>query len=409
MTTVGYTRLAARICAGSVTITKSMKQPLSVRAKIILIVIIGVAGLLLLQYLISSQVLLKSYLSLERVAMEQDIRRATDAIAEFSDQQQIKLADWASWDQAYDFGYSRDEAWTKENVSATGMANLDINVIAVADTNGGVFYLQAVDIEQRVEVDGAGVAGYFAAHPDLVRHSVDSSTKGLVLLPEGPMILVSLPLLTTEGTGPTPGSISFGRYLDDAKIADFADITHLAITMYPFSGSELPAEVAQAKADLVNGAESVVTPASEHVLSGYALLRDVRGEPILIVRVETPRPIYAQGTLTLLTFLVTSALAITVFGIVILFFLDQFVISRFLRLTADVEKVNVERNLSVQLQGGVKDEVGRLSDKINQLLGWLREARESDATSRREMLNLLDELKKGKEQATEMASLLKKK
>jgi nitrate/nitrite-specific signal transduction histidine kinase len=89
--------------------------------------------------------------------------------------------------------------------------------------------------------------------------------------------------------------------------------------------------------------------------------------------------------------------------------LDQLVIARFMRLTSAVEKINDGRDLSIRVQGGVKDEIGMLADKINQMLAWLKEAREAEASSRREIVTLLSDLKTEKEQAEEMAKILKMK
>jgi len=374
------------------------KKPLSVRIKILLTVAASVVALLLAIYAISNAVLLKSYLDIEQAGMHEDLRRARDAIEEFSNQQMIKLSDWAAWDDAYEFAKDRDPVWAEETIYDTGLANLDINGMLWSDTEGNIFHMMVVDIAARTEVASTTMATYFAAHATLLRHTeLTDETQGIALLPDGPILLVSLPLRTSQGEGPIPGSLTFVRYLDEAKIAALADITHLDMKVFPYDG-KLPANVADAKAQLASGSDTVIVPVSENQIVGYTLLKGVDGTPALILRVETPRPVYAQGLLTFYLFMGIGAIALLLFGIVILWLLDRLVIARFMRLTSDVDRINEGQDLSIRLAGGVKDEVGKLADNVNQMLAWL-------SASRTETKHLLEEVKIGKEHAEDLVKV----
>ncbi|MBP9817068.1 MAG: hypothetical protein KBD05_03510 [Candidatus Pacebacteria bacterium] len=374
------------------------KKTLSVRLKILLTVAASVVALLLAIYAISNAVLLKSYLDIEEAGMHEDLRRAGDAIEEFSNQQMIKLSDWAAWDDAYEFALDRDPVWAEETVYATGLANLDINGMLWSDTEGKIFHLLAVDISERTEVASTTLATYFAAHPELIQHTeLTDQTQGIALLPDGPLLLVSLPLRTSEGEGPIPGSLTFVRYLDEEKISQLADITHLDMKVFPYDG-KLPANVADAKAQLASGSDTVIVPVSKNQIVGYSLMKGVDGNPALILRVETPRPVYAQGLLTFYLFMGIGAVALLLFGIVILWLLDRLVIARFMRLTSDVDRINEGQDLSIRLAGGVKDEIGKLADNVNQMLAWL-------SASRTETKHLLEEVKIGKEHAEDLVKV----
>lgn len=375
------------------------RKPLSVRLKILLTVIASVVALSLAIYAITTSVILKSYRDIERAGMVEDLRRAGDAIGEFSDQQMVKLSDWAAWDEAYEFARDRDPVWAEETVYATGLANLDINGMIWSDPEGEVFLLMAVDIAAREEVASTAMSEYFAAHPELITHAkLDHETRGIALLPDGPLIIVSLPLRTSEGKGPSTGSLTFVRYLDAAKVAQLAEVTHLDMRVYPYRGSALPPDVERATVALASGTENVITPVSSDRIVGYALLRGVDGKPALILRVETPRPVYQQGLLTLYLFMAIGAVALLLFGIVILWLLDRLVIARFMRLTSDVDRINRDQDLSRRLSGGVKDEVGKLADNVNQMLAWL-------SASRTETKRLLEEVKIGKEHAEDLVKV----
>ena len=382
---------------------------LSVRSKLLFSVVASIVAFSVLIYVISTNVLLESYRSLERTAMEQNLSRAHDAIKEFESQQMIKLSDWAAWDEAYNYARDRNEAWADETIYVTGLANLDINMMLFADPEGVVILLRTADIEKRAEVPQEELRAFFSSHTDLITFaSLLEKTSGLVVVDGNPMFLVSLPLRTSEGKGPSTGSISFGRYLDVGKVEDFAQVTHLEVSLFPYNDAYAPSDVLEAKAALLGGAQEVIIPKSDERIAGYTFVYDVYGEPILILRVETGRPIFTQGLVTLYTYLGIGGAALLLFGLLILMLLDRLVISRLVFVSRDVEKINDVKDLSIRLAGGEKDEIGRLAEKINQMLAWLSEARKGEAASRREIVNLLDELKREKEQREEMEGLLGK-
>ncbi|HRH24697.1 MAG TPA: CHASE4 domain-containing protein, partial [Candidatus Paceibacterota bacterium] len=169
------------------------KKVLSVRSKILLTIVGSIVILGLAIYAISSVVLLQSYRDIENEAMVQNLRRATDAIAEFSGQQRIKLSDWAAWDEAYNYARDRDPEWAADTIYATGLANLDINAMMFADPDGNIIRLMTVDIPKRTEVSSDSLASYFTAHRDLITfNSLEGVTEGIAMLPNGPLIIVSL-------------------------------------------------------------------------------------------------------------------------------------------------------------------------------------------------------------------------
>lgn len=385
-----------------------MQRALSVRTKILLAVLASILAFSVIVYLVSTQVLLESYLMLERQETEQNVQRATDAIDEFANQQLIKLSDWAAWDEAYEFvkDPEANQAWVDETVYATGMANLDINLFAWADEDGQIFFLRMADIEERVDVDTASAAAYFRVHPDLLNHDeLEDKVQGLIMLPDGPMILVSLPQITSEGTGPIHGSIAFGRYLDQAKIEQFSDITHLDISLYPYALETLPQDVADARQALAGEERTLVVPRTRNAIAGYTMLSDVYGQPAVILKVETPRPIYAQGQVTVTLFMIVGIVALLLFGLMIILLIERFVTTRFLRLTKGVNRINDVRDLSIRVEGGEPDEIGVLADRINQMLSWLSDARTAEAEADRKVVALLEEVKAGKEKAEELVEL----
>lgn len=381
----------------------SFYRNLSVRTKVLLAIAVGIVAFSGLVYVISNAVLLQSYLDIEREEVVKDIGRAHDAIREFSRQQTVKLKDWSQWKDSYDYGKGENESFVESNLTGPTLANLDLSLMGYFDREGipiGVFITDAptgntvlTDIHTE----------FLLNEPSLIIHeSEESVEEGVLMFSDGPYVISSLPLLNTDGTGPTSGALVFARKLDEEKIREIGELTHLSVSLFPFESAELPDDVVYGKELLSLGATHAVVPVGQNLVRGYTILHDINGKPVLLLRIESTRPIYAQGSVSFVLFMGVGAIALLLFGVVIVLLIEQFVVARFVRLTRDVEKINSVHDLSMRVGGGAKDEIGRLGEKINLMLGWLGEAKDAEEKSRRSIERLLEEIRRGKERAEEM-------
>lgn len=385
------------------------KMSLSVRSKIL----IAVGGSILLLALVSGAlfalIILPSYERIERDSVIEDVNRAKDAITNFNHQQTIKVRDWAQWDDTNKFALDQNDVFTTENAVPASAMNLDISLMLFMDKVGTPLYWVAVDLTKGEAIDGADIARAVSAEKDLVVHpDMDDSDEGIIMLPEGPLLATSRPTKNTDGSGPSNGAVVFARFLDGAKVQELANLAHLSFTVFRYDSATLPEDVARARALLAPENPYVIVPVSRERVDGYGVINDFHDKPALIVRVQDPRPVYAQGQLTLYLYLGISALALLLVGLLTVLMLEQLVISRFVRLTKDVEAINQEQDLTIRVRGGgTNDDIGALAEKINQMLSWLFAARQAEAAARREAVNLLSDLSKAKEQAEEMIGIQK--
>ena len=140
------------------------------------------------------------------------------------------------------------------------------------------------------------------------QENIDSAVKGIVLLPEGPMLVASRPILTSEDQGPIRGSLIMGRYLGSEEIQRLAETTLLTLQVFQLDDPHLPAEFLDVRSNLLSGEAVVVQPLNSEEVAGYALLRDLNQQPALIFRVSLPRSIFLRGQATLL-YLVVAVVA----------------------------------------------------------------------------------------------------
>ncbi|MEK7462086.1 MAG: ATP-binding protein [Patescibacteria group bacterium] len=394
---------------GSLENLKKSKRYLSVRSRVLLTVFFGLVILYSFLYLMTNEVLSKSYLEIEKEEVIQDIDRATEAINDEVYLQYENLLDWSPWDDMYFYTEeyalegTKNREFEESTMFATGYIRQDQNGYFVTDNGGNIYYAVYLDLDEEIEVASSTIVDFFEPQPELIIRTDEADFKyGLVMMPEGPALFASKPSLTNEETGPVHSSIALLRYLDDGKMQSISEALGLQTEIFEVTASDLPADVQNARELLLSGEKYVVSPKTLAEIQGYALIDDVYDEPALIVRIETARPIFAQGQKTIFFFLIGGFLALIVFAVFITGLLEKLVIRRFVRLSRDVETINKERNIENLVETGQADDIGKLGIKINQMLLWLSSAQKAEKSSKQKVLNLLKQVEKGKDYAEQM-------
>lgn len=380
------------------------KRYATVRSKVLWTIATGILLLFALLYGLTTQILTKSYLSIEQEAVIQNLDRANNAIEDVISNQYLHLNDWSPWDELYTYTLDRNKTFETNTLFSEGIIRQDQNALTLSDMQGNIFFAHYLDLKNEKEIASSSLVANLAPYKSFLIHtSTTTSTRGLLLFPEGPALLVSKPVLHNDNSGPVHASVSILRYLDEDKIQNLSDITHLDIKLFELrDGVTLPADVVDARSKLSKDTPNLVVPASDSVVRGYRLLYDLYDKPILVLRIETPRPVFAQGQKTVFYFMVLGAIVLIMFALGITGLLERLVISRFVKLSQDVEKINTQKDISIRVHTGVQDDMGRLGAKINQMLTWLSAAQKAEDKAKKEIVGLLDTISHAKEEAEHM-------
>ncbi|MBI2880421.1 MAG: PAS domain S-box protein [Candidatus Tectomicrobia bacterium] len=248
---------------------------------------------------------------------------------------------------------------------------LRLNLILLIHASGRVVFESAFDLAKK---EAAPVPkshrDFFLKNPSLWRHpNPGSRADGIGLLPEGSALMFSSrPILTSDDKGPVRGAMIMARLLDAPAIARLAKRTQLSLAVRRYGDPQLPADYQAARASLPEGRRAHVRPLGEASIAGYAVLPDVFGKPALLLKVELPREIHAQGKATNLYFLLAFlALGVATCGAVLLL-LERSILSRLSRLTAGVGRIRESADLSARVSIPGRDELSRLAGEISAML-----------------------------------------
>jgi sensor domain CHASE-containing protein len=386
---------------------KPQKRSISITTKMIVVILASILFLATVLYVISLNVLPKSYEAIEKAALEKDLQRAHDSLNSVTELLREKLRDWAAWDDTYTFVVDVNQDYINENLGVINLANLNINSMLFANMNGEVVFKRSIDIQQVVETDATDLENYFESHPELFVHrSVEDFTSGLISLPSGPLLFASQPVLTSEAVGPIEGSLTFGKYINKELIDSLAQLTHLSIEVFPHGNNSSPEDVMRAEELLTAPEDSVVLPLSKDSVAAYTVLYDFFGAPTLTLKVEAPREVYKQGAFSLRFFMVVVSILFLVFGCILIILLKWFVVSRFTALEQEVQMISDAHNFSLRLKETSNDEIGILATAINGMLDKIVEAKKAEDESNEKVRAMSAEIQRRLDETEKMNRIM---
>lgn len=349
---------------------------MKLRSKVLLILGLGLVGLSTSFYAIASALLTNSYIALENQQVNKDVQRVLDILSTNLENISRQTRDYSRWDDAYQFMADGNKAYIDSNYANDHLANIRLSVAIYLDTSAKVIFSQGVDFNKQKEVPVSTAlltqllpSSFLLNHPNL-----KSEHLGFIQLPEGPMMLTSQPIITSEGTGPIRGTLIMGRYLDQPFIQQLKKLTKLPnITIEQFDAKQLAPDFQAAQKAFMQGQTSFAQPLSKNSVAGYALLKDISGKPAFLLRVTEPRTMYEQGQ-TSLNYLIIAILFMgSVFSMAIILFLEKSILSRLSYLSAGVNRIGIKGIADQKIVLPGSDELSNLATTFNSVFDQLKQ------------------------------------
>jgi HD-GYP domain-containing protein (c-di-GMP phosphodiesterase class II)/sensor domain CHASE-containing protein len=349
----------------------------TLRKKTILIVGITLISLVLVMYLALTSILLESFDKVEETEVHDSTQRAVDTLNDQISSLNVSNRDWAGWDDTYAFIVDGNDGYIQSNLALdSSFLNLQVSLMMYVNTSGQIVYSREVDLNQKIEVPVTESVRRLAGDKILTTFpGPESSVAGIVMLPDGPMMISSQPILPNDRNGPIRGALLWGRYLDQSQVDDLAKITHLSLKLRPVD-DQLPADFQNSHGSLSPDNPITIRPLDSDTIAGYTMINDIYDNPALLLRIDVPRTIYAQGQATM-RYLIFSIMVVgLVFGAGTLLLLEKWVLSRTARLSGDMSDIAASGDHGARVMMDGKDELSSLAGGINNMLQALESSQE---------------------------------
>ena len=379
-----------------------------------LVVSLTLIALIVVLYFVISNIVLSSFSDLEEDDVRENVGRVNEALSNELDEMAVKAKGFAlpgtqeELDRLVKQLEINDGRVTPEGLSGTVDQLVNrlggVNVFLLADAAGGILWGWGYDEEkEKITLVPASLRTELKnPQSRLIQHPGDAtSLKGIIRLPEGPMLIVSEYRLNSAGGGHI-GSALIGKYLEEEEVARLEELTSLSVEIHEFDDAAAPADVQEVRSSLTDGSMTLVrtlkNESGDDRVAGYTQVADINGNPGLLMRVDMARDIVDKGRDSLLFLLISLVVVGLVLIGLIAFLLNRLVLSRLARLDTEVGSIHGgAQDLSQRVTAQGNDELSRLGTSINGMLGEIQVERDK---SEGLLLNVLpqpiaDRLKQG--------------
>jgi PAS domain S-box-containing protein len=345
---------------------------------------------LLLVFLIASEtIVMGGFHTVEVQSAQKDTNRALSILAADINQLDAVAEDWSSRSSIEEFIAHTNKSGLLSELSNRTLDNLRFNYILFYNASGELIAGTGYDIEKRQETPVPASLTTLPLAP-AVFSTMQSQGNGLIGIigdPQDPILLAVQPVFGPDSSTTPIGYILMARYLDAVEIQRLENLAQLPLEIRHYDDPVLPGDYKTAIASFQNGTEPFVqlqendaiavnAPVYVAVLDNenigtYALIRDINGSPLLILRLTIPRDIYAEGKSTTIYFFAFLVILGISLGVIILMLLDETVISRLLYVSNRVNSIGAARDFSARVSVTGTDEVAQLATDVNSMLGEL--------------------------------------
>lgn len=247
----------------------------------------------------------RAFTTIEERDVRQNTGRAVDALSARVDLLQFKATDWASWDDTYNFVENHNPAYIKSNLPNNSLQNLGLNFMLFFNERQQLVEQKGIDVDTGTDAPvPSGLLQAFAPGSDFLASDPNSLSKGLLALSDNTIQFVSMPILTSDGTGPIHGTLVFAYYLSPSEVANLSTVTHLNLSYWRLNDPRKPTELTAVIGAHPSGPVTAVKPVSNSKILGFQTINDVYGKPDIVAEVTMPRDIHDVGDSALRRFFV---------------------------------------------------------------------------------------------------------
>jgi len=340
---------------------------LNKKAFILLSSLIGLALILIM--VASRAIIFGQFRKLEMAEAGRNAYRVVNGLNEIIRGINTLNADWAYWDDAYNFVKDRNEEFIEVNLADSTFTNAKLNAIIFTDNEGRIVYQKGFDNVSREETPvSPALLGHIKREDLLITHIGQDSISGVVVLPEGAMLVSSNPIFKSDGTGPTIGTLIMARYIGADVSERLNELTQFEVEF------NTPEESVKNILKDRNQIEIISEKIIGNKLEINVFIPDIYGKDGVVASISMPRDIYNQAR-NILTYFV---LAVILIGSIVLtagiFYQDRFILSPIHKIIQSVNEIRIKGDLTrrVEYREG-KDEISQLGQNINAMLTSIQE------------------------------------
>ncbi len=346
-------------------------------------------------YAVQALIVMPAFVELERQGVDRDINRCLDGLAREIDNLSNIANDWSAWDDSYQYVQDRNETFAKGNLVDEAFSSTHINLICIIDNERKLAWGESRDMKTLELIDVPDlIESLLAESSPWTRHkNIDDVKTGIKLTSQGPILLASRPMITTKREGPIAGTVIMGRFLNAHEIASLAERTKSSLHVWAVT-AEMPFDATEALRDCVSTGKTMLRTIDSRLLQAYSVVNDIEGSPAILLKVNVPRDISAQGRVSVNVATGCSIVGGAMTLLAMWATLQWRIVGPLQRMANHAVRIGKKDDLKARLGFQRGDEIGTLAREFDDMVQHLSDSRKKvlDSAHRAGMAEIASEV-----------------
>lgn len=320
-----------------------------------------------------------SILRLEEKNTEKNVQRVKNIIADELGRLESIARDWATSNETYAFLAGPTQQFIEKNLDDEVFSDSKVGFMVFLDSSGKVVLKKGFDflagkkipvpfsLNEHLQPGSLLLQQFFPREAGELNSEKKGVFSGIVILPEGPVLIAASPILHSYYEGPPIGTFCAGIFLNSASVSSLAERLYLDFTIQSPDLADIP----ELKEHALSSPEEIlfIRDESGETIEGYTYLQDIYGKPALFIKTVLPRDVYGIGKRALAFFFLSLCFIILVFWGGVFSFLEKTILSRLTRL---INSARGMKDFSSHLGGTSEpDELSLIAQEIKSILSKL--------------------------------------
>ncbi len=321
-----------------------------------------------------NRILLHRFSALDESALRSDMNNILYSLSDELQIIQTNMVNYSAWDETYRFVQqlpnpnAYEDSYIQSNYTSETFSINKMDMIALLNANDQVIYGRQYDSVSNQQLSlSAEFANLFPSNnASLLQFSGPlDSNKGIVLVGGAPMLIVSLPIVTTNLEGSIQGTMIVGRMLDQEQIDRISERSH----------SEIHVQNISALMNENSGNQKIwFLKQPRNQVQVFASVEDIFGNPALVISTEKHRTVYESGRESVYTFAALLFVSVIITAIIGIAFINRSILSRITALVENIRNIGKEKDFSLRIQEKGNDEFTALENEFNRMMTSLEDA-----------------------------------
>lgn len=340
---------------------------MKLRTKISVIILAVWVFMAIIFYFSSHRIILESYLRVENQMIARNIDRTTSALDQIIDKLNATVADWAMWDDTYQFVVDKNKSYIDSNMVVSTFQNTGMDMMLFYNEQGRLIYSGGVNADSTkiIQIPKQILSAISKQKKVTEQRRTTSSIQGLINTQQGIYLISAHAITDSKGDGPVRGTLVGAKHFTSKVESDIKSVVKADTEFYTLSEVAQNKELEKIYLETLNTGSNTIDKLQD-TLIGYKIIYNIDNKPAALLQLKLPRTVYKIGKETI-TYSNIIALIYSI-GITALlwFMLQHLIVKRIERLNRNITKIGTNDQYFLKLINNVSDEVSSVAELYRQ-------------------------------------------